>query len=146
MPGLCTPRRRKMLEVRPRVRDPSRATYMIRDKSRPLQQQLLTILGAAKNGLSCSQACRSLNSVGAEICYNCRDYGNSWKRRRGILVRPSCEIRKGRVWYRLQQLERAGLCTSQREKRPDGKMVRGWDNMRIYYAVPNRWISPEALS
>jgi hypothetical protein len=100
---------------------------------RNIGSRILRALRRSPSGLSCSQMCRALNGKPLSYCYNCRDYGNMWKRKRGILKEPDCEIRKGSVWYRLQQLLKEGLVWAQREQRKDKFMSRGWDWMRIYY-------------
>jgi len=94
--------------------------------------RVLWILRARPEGVTCPQLCRILNGVTVEACYNCCDYGNAWKRRRGILKTPACRIRKGSVWYALRQLLKRRLAWSRREKRPDPYMVRGWDLMNVY--------------
>jgi len=98
-----------------------------------LGSRILRLLKRSPRGLSCSQTCRLLNDKPLSYCYDCRDYGNYWKRKRGILKEPDCGIRKGPVWYRLQQLLKEGLVRAQREKRKDRFMSRGWDWMKIYY-------------
>ena len=97
-----------------------------------LGAQLLKAVADSPTGLSYSQCCRAVNHAEERRCYDCVDYGNKWKRQRGILRTPSCETRKGRVWYALTQLRKLGALWSQLEKRPDPYMTRGWDRMRIY--------------
>lgn len=84
-------------------------------------------------GLTCCQVCRSLNGKSQDDCYACRDFGNGWKRKRGILVVPSCQMRKGNVWRSLRRMVDAGSVIMKRERRPDRWMARGWDWMVGYY-------------
>ena len=97
-----------------------------------LSAQLLLSVARATDGMTCSQLCRTINKKPERGCYDCKDYGNKWKRKRGILKTPSCKVRKCRVWYALQQLLKLRVLWSQMEKRPDRFMTRGWDRMRVY--------------
>lgn len=107
----------------------------IKLKMSDVSSRILKRLGSNPSGLSCSQLCRALNGKPLRYCYDCRDYANKWKRQRLVLKQPDCRIRKGSVWYRLQQLLAAGLVWAQREKRKDRFMSRGWDYFRIYRLV-----------